>query len=141
MSGEQTVLFVTEHDQLVVYRPPDEETLEDNFLRFHAENPHVYALLAKLARRWRTRRPGRGCGIKMLFETARWYLDLRGEGEPIALNNNYTAFYARLLMEREPDLAGLFETRRQRFDDDDAAIERQEGDGNDAFRQDDQPRG
>lgn len=106
-------VHVTEQDQLVVI-DAGEETLEDNFKRFHAANPHVYATLVKLARRWKRQRPGRQCGIGMLFETARWYLDLRGEGEPIALNNNYRAFYARLIMEQEPDLALMFHIRRQR---------------------------
>ena len=108
-----TQVFVTERDQIVAYQG-DEETLADNFRRFHADNPHVYATLVKLARRWRRSRPRRKCSTKMLFETARWYLDLRGAGEPIALNNNYTAFYARLIMDQEPDLQGIFETRRQR---------------------------
>lgn len=113
---EPTLTFLTENDQIVVYRS-GEHTLRDNFNRFNAENPHVYEMLVKLARRWVRNRPGRRCSIKMLFETARWYLDLRGEGEPIALNNNYHAFYARLIMEREADLEGIFHLRRQRTDD------------------------
>lgn len=104
---------VTDQDQLVVIGP-GELSLEDNFRRFHAANPHVYEMLVKLARRWRRRGTGK-CGIGMLYETARWYLNLAGEGEPMHLNNNYRAFYARLMMEREPDLRGLFETRRQRY--------------------------
>jgi hypothetical protein len=106
-------VHVTDADQLVVIGP-GEQTLEDNFNRFHAANPHVYAILVKLARRWRRRNPSGSCGMKMLYETARWYLDVAGDGEPIALNNNYTAFYARLIMEREAGLAGIFATRRQR---------------------------
>jgi hypothetical protein len=113
--------FVTERDQIVAIGD-GEETLEDNFNRFHADNPQVYETLVKLARRWKRSRPRRRCSTKMLFETARWYLDLRGDGEPVALNNNYTAFYARLLMEQEPELAGLFETRRQRSSLDAASV-------------------
>ena len=108
-----SVTYVTENDQIVVFRP-GEKSLEDNFHRFHAENPHVYAKLVELARRWHTTKPHDKCGIGMLFEVARWYLDLQGAGEPIALNNNYRAFYSRMIMEREPDLAGIFKTRRQR---------------------------
>lgn len=121
MSDEATISFLTDDDQIVVFRPPDEQTLADNFARFHAENPHVYELLAKLARRWLRHQTGRRCGIGMLYETARWYLDARGNEKPVALNNNYRAFYARLLMEREPDLADIFETRRQRHDQELAA--------------------
>jgi hypothetical protein len=114
---DQASLFTTEADQIVVVYP-GEHTLEDNFRRFHSMNPHVYEMLVKLARRWKRRSPGGRCGIGMLFETARWYLNVVGVGEPMHLNNNYRAFYARLIMDQEPDLAGLFETRRQRFDDD-----------------------
>lgn len=104
--------FVTEHDQLVLVGP-GERKLRDNFERFHADNPHVYRELLALSYRWVERHPGRSCGIGMLYEVARWTLALRTEGEPLKLNNNYRAFYARKLMD-EPGLEGLFSTRRQR---------------------------
>jgi len=108
--------FITEHDQIIVVHP-GEHSLEDNFKRFHAANPHVYDELVKLARQWRARRGAwTKCGIGMLFEVCRWHLSLRTEGEPVALNNNYRAFYARLIMEQESELRGIFETRRQRSD-------------------------
>jgi hypothetical protein len=110
--SEDKWIYATPQDQIVVVGP-GELTLEDNFRRFHAQNPHVYEMLVKLSRRWKRRGEG-ACGIGMLFEVARWYLHVTGDGEPMHLNNNYRAFYARLIMEREPDLAGLFKTRRQR---------------------------
>lgn len=103
----------TEAGQLLFHHH-DEHRLAQSFERFHRDNPHVYETLVRLARRWRSRNPGRRCGIGMLYEVARWTLELRTEGEPVALNNNYRAFYARLLMDTEPDLEGVFETRRQR---------------------------
>jgi hypothetical protein len=48
----------------------------------------------------------------MLIERVRWELGL-GDGDPIRLNNNFAPFYARLLMERDPALAGAFNLRRQ----------------------------
>ncbi len=123
----EQLTFITEAGQIVVYRP-EEHSLEDNFKRFHAENPHVYEMLVKLARRWKRRNPNR-CGIGMLFETARWYLHLQGEGEPMHLNNNYRAFYARLIMDQELDLDGIFEIRRQRTDARPEADEAHEGRG------------
>lgn len=107
-----THVFVTEQDQAVVYED-GEHSLRENFDRFHERNPHVYDELVKLAREWQRRRASGKCGIGMLYEVCRWHLSLRTEGEPLALNNNYRAFYARLIME-EPGLAGIFETRRQR---------------------------
>lgn len=113
---DTTTIFVTNEDQIVSFRPP-EQSLADNFARFNAENPHVYETLVMLAQDWRLRHPGAKCGIGMLFEVARWQLGVRGDGEPVALNNNYRAFYARLMMDNEPGLDGMFEIRRQRNDD------------------------
>lgn len=86
-------------------------SLQDDFERFHAANPHVYKELARLARqavaRGRTR-----VGIGMLWEVLRWYFWLETKGDvEFKLNNNYRSRYARLLMNQEPDLRGLFEVR------------------------------
>lgn len=86
--------------------------LEREFEAFHAANPHVYATLVTLARRW-VAAGNRHLGIATLFEVARYDRGLqtnRAEGD-FKLNNNHRAFYARLIMQRERDLAGLFETR------------------------------
>ena len=51
----------------------------------------------------------------MLFEVLRWEWIIRGlpdTAEEFKLNNNYTSRYARLIMESEPGLEGVFETRR-----------------------------
>ena len=87
--------------------------LEDTFWRFHAQNPHVYALLVELARQWK-RTVGGKLGIKALYERARWEHQVSSRGDDFALNNNYTAFYARLIMQRERDLAGMFNLREQK---------------------------
>jgi hypothetical protein len=85
-----------------------------DFLAFHRENPAVYALLVRLAREWK-RTTGNKLGIKALFERARWEFGVKTQGGgDFTLNNNYTPYYARLIMEREPDLNGLFQTREQK---------------------------
>lgn len=99
--------------QIVVFRD-DEHTLRESFRRFDRENPAVYRQLVVLAREWEATHPESKCGIGMLFEVARWTIGLRTRGEPLKLNNNYRAFYARKLMREYPEFAGLFETRRQR---------------------------
>lgn len=92
---------------------PDGRSLESRFREFHANNPHVYAELVKLARRAR----GRGVeriGIKMLWEVLRWQLQIETYhpgGDSFRLNNNFHSIYARLLMDENPELRGLFETR------------------------------
>lgn len=91
--------------------PPDGLTIEEAFLRFHAANPHVYRELVALARRAK-RRGARKLGVGMMFEVLRWRHTLRTGGDEFKLNNNYRSYYARLIMLRERDLAGIFETRR-----------------------------
>lgn len=85
--------------------------LEQAFLKFHTENPRVYALLTKLARQAQ----GRGFdnyGIGALFEVARWQTNVETEeADGFKLNNNHRAYYARLIEEQEPDLAGFFRMR------------------------------
>ena len=89
--------------------------LEQKFWEFHLARPEVYRILVGLARHWRERRGSESvCGIGALYEVARWEVGLRslpGE-EPPKLSNNHRAYYARLLMDRNPDLAGIFRLRR-----------------------------
>jgi len=85
------------------------------FLRFHAENPDVYVALVRLARQWQTARGGRQA-IEMLFDVLRWEVGIRTTGDPYRLNDHYCAWYARLIMHREPDLAGVFELRASEAD-------------------------
>jgi hypothetical protein len=85
--------------------------IEEAFWRFHELNPHVYARLVQLARDLKAR-GRRRIGIGMLFEVLRWHhLSTVGDADGFKLNNNYRALYARLIMHREPDLAGVFHTR------------------------------
>ena len=91
-----------------------EGKLEKKFRQFHADRPVVYRILVGLARQWREER-GRDsvCGIGALYERARWEVGLRSlPGETPKLSNNHRAYYARLLMERNPDLAGMFRLKR-----------------------------
>jgi hypothetical protein len=87
-------------------------TIEADFWEFHHRNPIVYNGLVRLARKWRERRGTEKLGIGMLFEVLRWDLAISTEGDAFKLNNNYRSYYARLIMTREPDLEGVFETRR-----------------------------
>jgi hypothetical protein len=88
---------------------PTAETLEDRFREFHEENPHVYEEIVRLCRKAKERGRQRW-GIGGVFEVLRWSW-LKTTGEEFKLNNNHRAFYARLVMEREPDLAGFFQLR------------------------------
>ena len=88
-----------------------ETRLERDFRKFHAENPHVYVLLVTYAHQ--VRAAGfQHYGMKSLFERVRWHLDFEtADQDGFKLNNNYTAYYARLIDEREPLLRGFFRMR------------------------------
>jgi hypothetical protein len=88
-------------------------TIQQRFDAFHAANPDVYAELVRLARDARSAGRQR-VGMKELWEVARWHLRLRTTGDEYRLNNDYTSCFARLIQDQEPDLAGLFETRKRK---------------------------
>ena len=92
---------------------PSWPSLEDRFRLFHAANPHVYTALVTLTRRLVERGRTR-VGMKMLFEVLRYEYAMTTD-DPTSdykLNNSYTSRYARLIMDTEPDLAGVYDTRR-----------------------------
>lgn len=82
------------------------------FLEWHRANPHVYSTMERLLADWR-RAGHRRCGIKALWERARWELHLQTSESP-RLNNSYTSLLARLLELHHPEWSGTFEMRRLR---------------------------
>lgn len=97
-----------------------DKNLAFQFERFHRAHPEVYKVLVHLART-ATSNGIKRLGIAMLWERLRWEFTVGEQsGADYKLNNNWRSFYARLIMEQEADLAGIFETRRgtwQRDDD------------------------
>lgn len=89
------------------------DTIEQQFVAFHHENPQVYKALVDMARRWK-QAGNEVCGIGMLFEVLRWEVGIATRGDQFTLNNNYRSRYARLIAANEPDLADMFHMRRLR---------------------------
>ncbi|WP_445527442.1 hypothetical protein [Streptomyces cyslabdanicus] len=89
-------------------------TITERFHAFDARNPHVYRALERLAaRRLAAGRLAAGAtrvGVKDLFEDLRRQLPFGVVG----LNNNFTALYARRLINEHPHWASAFELRRRR---------------------------
>lgn len=102
--------------QLTLAVPDQRLPLHIRFALFHAANPHVYDHLVRLARQGKRSGAAR-LGIGQLFEVLRWRYMLATRGDEFKLNNDYRAPYARLIMEREPDLDGVFELRRSIVDE------------------------
>lgn len=94
----------------------EDRSIEARFRSFHAAHPEVYVQLCRLARRL-VRRGYTHLGIGMLWETMRYRTMLGAavpEEDEYRLNNIYRSRYARLIMQQEPDLAGMFELRELR---------------------------
>lgn len=92
-----------------------ETAWERKFREFHAKNPQVYVALVRFAREAKAR--GRNkIGIELLINRVRWelFMNTRDDHSDFKINNNYKAYYARLIMEREPDMKTMFNTRELR---------------------------
>jgi hypothetical protein len=91
--------------------PQPGATLDERFAAYHRANPWIARRLeemtAELVDAGRTR-----VGIGMLFEVLRWESLRTTTGDPFKLNNSFRSRYARLLIERRPEWADLFELRR-----------------------------
>jgi hypothetical protein len=91
-----------------------QQKIDDRFARFHYDNPHVYDELVRLARRAQSR-GHKTIGIELLFAVIRWEsMMTTRDSSGFKLNDHYTSRYARMIMEREPDLNNMFRTRKLR---------------------------
>ena len=86
-------------------------TLRERFESFHNANPKVYAELRRLAQIL-VAKGHKKIGMQMLFEQMRWqWFEQTIDTSGFKLNNDYAAYYSRLLMDNEPELAGVFPIR------------------------------
>lgn len=91
-------------------------SMAQRFEEFHEANPRVYYTLLHLSREWRRRMGDRKCGIGALFERMRWEIQITTSDPDFKVNNNFRAFYARLLMLKNPELAEMFDLRSSEAD-------------------------
>ena len=79
---------------------------------FHLNNPRIALELRRLA--LELYEAGlRKYSIKGLYEVLRYNAAISTTGKKYKLNNDFTPFYARLLMETEPRLKGFFNIRKR----------------------------
>lgn len=87
------------------------ESIDDDFAEYHQANPDVYAELVRLARQ--AKDLGRHTvGIKHLVEVVRWNRMMSRGGKQFKIDNRFTSRYARLIQSKEPELDGMFVTRK-----------------------------
>jgi len=91
------------------------QTGPEKFRRFHMDNPQVFNRLVKMARKARAAGHKR-YGIAGLYEVLRWKTTVETTDPRFKVNNNWKAYYARLIMRTHPDLHDFFETRKSEAD-------------------------
>lgn len=109
--SKPSTALVTQNVFSPIIDAPRRDSIQVAFEKFHAENPLVFQLLVSNALRIKAK-GYQQYGIKTLFELVRWHYDTNiGSGESYRLNNNYTSRYARLIMDKVPQLRGFFKLR------------------------------
>jgi hypothetical protein len=86
---------------------------QERFEDFHRRNPQIYRLICEYARRLKSAGRTR-YSIKTIWAVLRWQSDVQTEGEHFKLDDRHYSRYARMVMAREPDLEGFFNTRELR---------------------------
>lgn len=95
-------------------QPPKERKHKETFEEFCVRCPEVYRLLEGEALRmyndgWKH------YGIRKIWEWMRYHINIgRRPEDEFKLNDHFTAKYARLIMQRNPQLQGFFEIRERR---------------------------
>lgn len=89
-------------------------TIKERFELFDRENPHVYAHFVNFARK--ARNAGfKSYSSKAIIERIRWHLNVETvRHDEFKINNNYTAYYARKMMQEFPEYKFFFVTREVR---------------------------
>jgi len=87
-------------------------TIDERFLSWSIANPHVLAELLRLARE-QLAQGATFISTKALWECCRVSLSA-GKADGYKLNNDFTACAARWLLDQEPRLVGVIETRIRR---------------------------
>lgn len=75
-------------------------------------NQRIYVEFVRRARIAKRMQHRAHFSARAILEAIRWDTALHEEGSVFKINNNLTPYLARLCMEANPDLDGLFETRR-----------------------------
>ena len=102
-------------DDLFAWGPTAERTRADQILdafeKFHGKNPQVWQLFRRFAlNAYQTGRDH--YSAKAVFERIRWHIEIETSGGEVKLNNNFTAYYARMFHIYRPDLDGFFRNRK-----------------------------
>jgi acetolactate synthase regulatory subunit len=89
---------------------------QEKFDIFHDTNPGVYVRLVRITRAISSK--GFRCSINGAFEVLRYQINIDindPNQKQFRILDTYKARYARMIMDKEPDLAGVFRTKKIRI--------------------------
>lgn len=81
------------------------------FEQYFCENPRVWTYFKRFATYAKAH--NKRIGAKAIMERVRWECEFGEQSKPgeFKVNNNYTAYYVRLLLSQCPEFKGFFELR------------------------------
>jgi hypothetical protein len=93
-------------------------TLREKFEIFDRDNPEVFASVLRISRQYFDQ--GIRVGARHVWEIMRWerWIETRDHASSFKLNDHYVPYYARKVMDADPLLAGYFEIRALRSEQD-----------------------
>ncbi|WP_316201030.1 MULTISPECIES: hypothetical protein [unclassified Bradyrhizobium] len=88
-------------------------SIEERFWAFHESNPKVYQLFDRFTKQVISRGHTRFSSDAILHRI-RWETNVETHGDKFKINDHYSAYYARMWMDLNPDHDGFFATRELR---------------------------
>jgi len=96
---------------------PDRPKLVEEFERFDAEHPDVWAHFERVALDL-IRRGRKHYSSDAICHVVRWHIETSSQGVcDFKVNDHFTAFYSRKFGQAHPEHAGFFERRRSVADE------------------------
>jgi hypothetical protein len=82
---------------------------KDNFYNHHKNNPDIYNMFEHYALRASEYRER--YSAKIIFHIMRWNTMIEEDGSEYKIDDGWISHYARLFMDKNPELEGFFQTR------------------------------
>jgi hypothetical protein len=86
--------------------------IDEKFFKYHEKNPHVFDLFYKYTMEVKAKGFDH-YSTDAIMHRIRWHRMIETDiNERFKMNDNYTSRYARLLVEKYPELDGFFRNRQ-----------------------------
>lgn len=114
---EELPTLVWQTDALMRDRRQPRDAVEEKFVAYHRDNPHVYALFDQYAHvaidKGKT-----SYSAWNVINRLRWDIDMKAvdQSSEFMISNDYIAFYARWWMERNLDYLDFFDTKFRKIE-------------------------